>query len=111
KVPVYQEIDVGKRIDPAIEKSLESLINRYFKNDLKELPSHYIQKSYRQMKMALKILFDPSGWKNKVASRLISPFSHQPIKEEKDYLNVGRNSWHHPATNDVHNESFLQLYE
>jgi hypothetical protein len=111
KVPVYKEINVGGNLDADIISILNSNIRKYYSEDLPKLPENYIDQSYRQMKHALRALFDPYGWKNRLLSSMVSSFSHQPIKVEKDYLNEDNTTWYHPATKDAHDESFLQLYE
>jgi Zinc dependent phospholipase C len=111
KVPVYKELNVGPTLSEEITEILEGLIEKYFPEETKNLPPNYVQAAYRDMKKALRILYDPKGWKNKLLSSMISAYSHQPIKDKKDYLNEERRVWNHPATNEPHTESFLQLYE
>ncbi|MRG86901.1 zinc dependent phospholipase C family protein [Salinibacillus xinjiangensis] len=110
KVPVYKEIDVGANLDYDIAKVLASLIQKHCGDELQTLPPHFIQAAYRDMKRALRVLFDPFSWKNRLLGSLVSSFSHQPIKVQKDYLNLNHTTWYHPATNEPHDESFLDLY-
>ncbi|ASK60893.1 hypothetical protein CFK37_01040 [Virgibacillus phasianinus] len=107
---VYKEIDVGYSLDKDIITLLHTRIEKHFPEVVKESDT-YIQKSYRDMKLALRLLSDPYGWKNVVFKSLISSFSHQPIKTNIDYLNEDETTWHHPATNEVSSKSFLELYE
>ncbi len=111
KVPVYKEINIGPRLDEEINSLLEKSIEKYYGNKLTNLPEQYIQASYSQMKSALRILFDPYKWKNTLFATLVSAFSHQPLKDEKDYLNEEKRTWRHPATNEPQNDTFLSLYE
>ncbi|MBO8156152.1 MAG: zinc dependent phospholipase C family protein [Bacillaceae bacterium] len=111
KVPVYKEIDIGRNITKEIEQLLHHTIQTYFPENIEQISKNFIQESYRDMKLALKILFDPYRWKNTLLSSLISSFSHQPLKHNLDYLNEDRKTWHHPATNEPKTESFLDLYE
>ncbi|SES98099.1 Zinc dependent phospholipase C [Salinibacillus kushneri] len=110
KVPVYKEIDVGSTLDHEISELLSTTILHHFHEHAQKLPEDFVQLSYRDMKRALKILFDPYSWKNHLLGSMISPFSHQPIKNDKDYLNENHSTWHHPATNEPHHESFIDLY-
>ncbi|WP_121604851.1 zinc dependent phospholipase C family protein [Virgibacillus sp. Bac332] len=109
KAPVYKEIDVGMSLDRNISLLLYNTIEKHFP-ELNRHSSSYIHKSYRHMKLALKVLSDPHGWKNTILKSFISPFSHQPIKENTDYLNLNQKTWYHPATKKPSNQSFLDLY-
>ncbi|WP_164669609.1 zinc dependent phospholipase C family protein [Virgibacillus doumboii] len=110
KVPVYKEINVGYTLDKEIAGLLNKTINKHFP-EVKRNSLSYIQKAYRDMKLALKLLSDPYGWKNVVLKPLISSYSHQPIKNDVDYLNVENTVWHHPATNEPSSQSFIDLYD
>ncbi|WP_430787863.1 zinc dependent phospholipase C family protein [Virgibacillus flavescens] len=110
KAHVHKEIDVGYTLDKEIKQLLQSKIKKHYPEVCPDSAS-YIQKSYRDMKLALKILSDPYGWKNVLLKSLISSYSHQPIKNNVDYLNEKENTWHHPATNEPSSQSFLELYE
>ncbi|MFC4559131.1 zinc dependent phospholipase C family protein [Virgibacillus kekensis] len=110
KVPVYKEINVGHSLDKEVAGLLHQTIKRHFPG-VKYDSEAYIQKSYKDMRLALKLLADPHGWKNRILSSLISSYSHQPINEETDYLNHNHTTWHHPATNEPSNKSFIDLYD
>ncbi len=109
KTPVYKEIDVGRKLDHRLVSLLFHLINTNYpaftRND-----DTYIKKAYKDMLLALKILADPTGIKNRLLGRLISAYSHQPIKDEVDYLNLQKTTWYHPATNEPCDKSFIELY-
>ncbi|MGJ9459304.1 zinc dependent phospholipase C family protein [Oceanobacillus sp. CF4.6] len=109
KSSVYKEIDVGKSLNKEVNILLAQTINKYYP-ELGSSSSEYIQKAYRDMKLALKILADPYGWKNLVLGSMISSYSHRPIKDDIDYLNLNHTTWHHPATNEPSNKSFIELY-
>jgi hypothetical protein len=110
KTQVYKEIDVGKNLDEETLDLLHSLIKKHFSH----IPFHsfeYMNKAYKDMILALKILSDPYGWKNFLLHSYISPFSHQPIRGKKDYLNLEHQTWYHSATNEPSTKSFMDLYE
>lgn len=109
KTQVYKEIDVG-RIDPETIELLLTLIQRHY-SEFQSLSTDSIVKAYKDMILALRVLSDPRGWKNKVLSSYISPYSHQPIKEEKDFLNLKKETWYHSATNEASTKSFPELFE
>ncbi|GAA0490584.1 zinc dependent phospholipase C family protein [Salinibacillus aidingensis] len=110
KVPVYKEIDVGPTLDKEVSRLLQNTIMHHFSEHTDKLPDDFIQLAYRDMKRALKVLFDPYSWKNRILGSMISPFSHQPIKKDRDYLNEDHSTWYHPATNEPSTESFIDLY-
>ncbi|MHA6251620.1 zinc dependent phospholipase C family protein [Oceanobacillus sp. CAU 1775] len=109
KAPVYKEIDLGRKLNQDIVELLSSSINKHFP-ELDQKDSNYIQKSYRDMMLALKILADPTGFKNLILGKMISAYSHRPITNDVDYLNLNKTTWYHPATNEPCNKSFIELY-
>lgn len=110
KTPVYKEINIGRSIDPNIVHLLYTIINNHYP-EVSQTNEAYIKKAYRDMKLALKILADPYGWKNKLLGTTVSPYSHQPVKDEQDYLNVNHATWYHSATKKPSTASFMDLYK
>ncbi|WP_163971355.1 zinc dependent phospholipase C family protein [Oceanobacillus halotolerans] len=110
KVPVYKEIDVGSNLQEELAMMLHKTIAKHYPEINRPSPA-YIQKAYRDMKRALKILADPYGWKNALFGSLIGAFSHQPIKDDIDDLNENHTTWYHSATNKPSNNSFIELYD
>ncbi|MFG6120210.1 zinc dependent phospholipase C family protein [Thalassobacillus sp. B23F22_16] len=108
--PVHKEIDVGKQLDKGLIHLLRNTIEQYYPDLTADLPEDYIQASYRDMKTAMRVLYDPAGWKNKLLGSLVSSFSHQPVEETEDYLNTKEQEWRHPATGETRQESFDTLY-
>ncbi|HLS10091.1 zinc dependent phospholipase C family protein [Lentibacillus sp.] len=109
KAHVYTEIDVGTKLDARIINLLHAAITAHYP-EISPRSNDYLQKAYRDMKLALKLLADPYGWKNVLLKPLISPYSHQPIKQDADYLNLEHTTWYHPATNEPCTKSFIDLY-
>lgn len=109
KTPVYKEIDVGRSLSSQVIHLLHKMINKHYP-ELNIKKSGYIQKSYRDMKLALKILYDPYGWKNALLGSLVSSYSHRPVQANIDYLNENHITWYHPATNEPSKKSFIDLY-
>ncbi|MFZ3591105.1 zinc dependent phospholipase C family protein [Bacillus sp. DJP31] len=111
KLPVYKEIYIGPTLYEPIEQMLSELIKETFPEEEKKMPESYVNHSYQHMIKALKVLHDPTGWKNKVLKERISSFSYQKKLEEKDYLNENSTKWLHPTNNQEHSaESFLTLF-
>ncbi|WP_349409559.1 zinc dependent phospholipase C family protein [Pseudalkalibacillus sp. SCS-8] len=112
KTPVYKELAIGKTLHKPIETMLEKAVDTIFPDLHKEMPSGYVQQSYQHMQKALKVLYDPSGWKNKLLKHRIHPFSYQKEIAPADYLNEEKTAWYHPAQPDErHEETFLELME
>ncbi|WP_249870191.1 zinc dependent phospholipase C family protein [Oceanobacillus saliphilus] len=109
KSPVYKEINVGRSLNSEVHLLLNQKINKFYP-ELKQKNPEYIQKAYKDMMLALKILSDPHGWKNVLLRSMISSYSHRPIKDDADYLNLSQTTWYHPATNEPSNKSFIELY-
>ncbi|QDP39699.1 zinc dependent phospholipase C family protein [Radiobacillus deserti] len=111
RFPVYKEIDVGSKLDDKVHQLIKEAIRIHFPEAIKNLPSEFVQDSYRDMKRALRIVSDSTGIKHIFLSSFISSFSHRPIREGKDYLGEEGSTWYHPATNEPSTKSFLDLYE
>lgn len=111
KVPVYKELYVGQPLFEPINLMLSDLIKDIFPEEEKKLPVNFVKQSYTHMILALKVLHDPTGLKNKLLKERISPFSYQKHLEEKDYLNEFNTKWLHPTNNLEHSsDSFLTLF-
>ncbi|MFA1819193.1 zinc dependent phospholipase C family protein [Virgibacillus oceani] len=111
KAPVHKEIDVGSKLNVDICIFLHKVIQDHYPELKLGTSFDYIQKAYRDMRRALRILSDPYGWKNIILKPFISSYSHQPIKDNIDYLNLKETTWYHPATNEAYEESFVELYD
>lgn len=111
KTPVYKEIDVGRKLNGDICSFLHESIQKHYPDlELGSSPK-YIQKAYKDMRCALRILSDPYGWKKILLKPFISSYSPQPIEDDVDYLNLKNRTWHHPITNEPSEKSFVELYE
>ncbi|WP_085992810.1 zinc dependent phospholipase C family protein [Oceanobacillus senegalensis] len=108
KTQVYKEIDIGRNLNTEILELLHKTMNKHYPR-LKST-TYYINKAYKDMMLALKLLSDPYGWKHIVLNSFVTPYSHQPIKDEKDYLNLNHRTWYHSATKESSNLSFIDLY-
>ncbi|TFJ93506.1 zinc dependent phospholipase C family protein [Lentibacillus salicampi] len=109
KAHVANEIDVGTKLDGRIADLLHTTITAHYPKSSPRTNA-YIQKAYRDMKLALRLLADPYRWKNILFKPLIASFSHQPIKNDVDYLNLSHTTWYHPATHEPCTKSFVDLY-
>ncbi|MCF6136139.1 zinc dependent phospholipase C family protein [Pseudalkalibacillus berkeleyi] len=110
--PVNKQLAIGKTLHKPIEKMLEETIVTTFPDLHEKMPEGYINQSYRHMQTALRVLFDPLGWKNKLLKDRVDPFSYQKEIAEADYLNEQQTPWYHPAQPDEkHDETFMDLIE
>ena len=112
KTPVYKEIFIGKKLYEPIGDMLSHLIDSFFPKTAGKMPNNYIEQAYRDMINALKILYDPNGWKNKFLKEHISPFSYQKQVDDRDYLNLEGTTWLHPTIEtEQYNQTFFQLLD
>ncbi|HEY4600064.1 MAG TPA: zinc dependent phospholipase C family protein [Cerasibacillus sp.] len=109
KSPVNNEINVGFSMPKAIVSLLHETIHKHYP-DRALSSDNYIQKSYRDLKRAQRILYDPYGWKNVLLKSFISAYSLRPVTDDKDFLNLNHTVWHHPATKESSTKSFIDLY-
>ncbi|MGP4071758.1 zinc dependent phospholipase C family protein [Piscibacillus sp. B03] len=110
KNPVNDRIDVGLHLNSYLSVMMEKVLADHFGDDVR-LTEGFFQKSYQDMKLVLRIVYDPRGWKTKLLSKAIPPISHRPITEVTDYLNERNDIWHHSATQEPSTESFIDLYK
>ncbi|OEF99044.1 hypothetical protein BHF71_02335 [Vulcanibacillus modesticaldus] len=111
KTPVYKEIYASKNLDSSIQSMIAFLINKVHHIDLPNF-ERKINRSYKDMITALKILFDPSGLKQKIFGELVSPYTYKRDIPNKDFLNQNKELWLHPANeNATSRESFYELLE
>ncbi|MYL62505.1 hypothetical protein GLW07_03940 [Bacillus hwajinpoensis] len=112
KTPVYQEIQIGKSLYPPIELMLYECIQSFYPETAERMPEDYINQSYRDMVLALKLLFDPHGWKNQLLKKQVSSFSYRKQIGDEDYLNREGTPWIHPAVKDEESTAtFEELLE
>jgi hypothetical protein len=112
KTPVFKEIDVGRDLYPPIVELLDDVIQKYFNDTFIKMPNNFVSDSYKHMKQALKVLFDPYGLKTKLLKDKVSSFTYQKEFIERDYLNKEKKPWYHPAIEgEESTESFYELFE
>ncbi|QTM98595.1 hypothetical protein ERJ70_04360 [Sediminibacillus dalangtanensis] len=111
KAPVHKELDTGRRLGKDVAGLLTKLISKHYPDLSEDLGSEYVESAYRDMKRALRLLYDPYGWKNALFPSLVSAFSHRPVTDRADFLNESGSTWYHPATQEPSRESFWQLFE
>ncbi|TFB13366.1 hypothetical protein E3U55_16100 [Filobacillus milosensis] len=108
--PVNRQIDLGPEANPYLSVMMEKIIQEHFGDDV-NFEEGFFNQSYRDMKLVLRIVYDPHGWKTKYLSKIIPPISHRPITEITDFLNERNDVWHHSATQEPSTDSFIDLYK
>lgn len=105
--PIYKEIYLGESLPNSINSLIVTLLKQVHKlSGVDNLFNH----SYQQMQKALKVLYDPMGYKNLVLGKMISPYSHQKTFPDRDYLNLMHKEWYHPADLAIKStESFYDI--
>ncbi|MCL6610280.1 MAG: zinc dependent phospholipase C family protein [Peptococcaceae bacterium] len=122
KVPAHREIEVGDCLPEeivAFYRHILPLVHADSYEDLKG--TDFINKSYRDMIKALKILHDPLGVKRGLAAlfdalsggalNLRYYFYRPGQKNGEAHLNEQRKTWCHPMdAGEIHTESFQDLF-
>ncbi|MBO8170574.1 MAG: zinc dependent phospholipase C family protein [Bacillaceae bacterium] len=113
KTPVYKQLQIGKSLTDEIVEMFQTLIGKVYPEYQETVDRELIRASYRDMMRALRVLYDPTGLKNKILGGLISSFSYRRnIDRRVDYLNNNRQPWIHPAVKEeVRTDSFEDLLE
>ncbi len=110
KTPIHKEITIPEASLTLIQK----MINHTYMttHHKRESIEQKFRAAYLDMIKALRILFDPTGIKNKLLGSLVSPFSHKKKFPSKDYLNKEHKEWLHPTDNTEKSiESFYDIYQ
>lgn len=112
EVPVADLLDIGSKLPGIWVSILQETAHRHFPEVTHSLPHGYWQQSYRDMLAALRFFHDPLGLKLILTLGYIAPFRYRRISSRKDYLNVSRSEWVHPAIpEERHQESFWDIWE
>lgn len=109
--PVWEQLYIGKQLDPVICELLAKQSRKWYPSEAAELTAKEVDNAYRDMMSALKLFFDPYGWKQILTFGKIRPFVYKKRVPDRDYLNEQRRPWRHPAMPDeVHCESVDDLW-
>ncbi|RSK29010.1 hypothetical protein EJF36_20170 [Bacillus sp. HMF5848] len=112
RTPAYEQIFVGQTLNASIVNLLESATKQIFPTLYADMPTRFVEQSYRDMIQASKLFYDPSGMKKKLLGGIISPFSHSERTPDADLLNEAKAEWKHPAApEESSTKSFLELMD
>ncbi|SEM67375.1 zinc dependent phospholipase C family protein [Lihuaxuella thermophila] len=112
RTPLVPEIDLGDRLPAELVETLHQIACKYYPEAANKLQPRDYHEAYRDMKKALSLFFDPWGIKLVLTCGLIRPFRHSKCIPARDYLNIHRETWLHPAAaEEKHQESFWDLWE
>lgn len=122
KTPAHREIWVGDSLPGEVVAFYRYILPMVFADSCEDLKNtDFINKSYRDMITALKVLYDPWGIKRSLASlydvlsrdvlNLRYYFYRSPEKDSEAYLNEAKRDWCHPMDGkEVYNDSFPELF-
>lgn len=121
KVPVHCEIDIGESLPEKVLALYKNVLPVVFGAECGNLAEPAVlNKSYRDMISALKVLHDPRGLKRMAAGLydLVSPrvynmryYFYNTVSNPEAYLNEAGRMWCHPMDrNEVRHEGFLDLF-
>jgi hypothetical protein len=109
-----REIDIGDHLPVNIHEILHQTAMTWFP-EMSHLQEECWQEAYRDMLLAHKCLYDPSGWKKTILCGQIHKLFYQPLTPHEvklDYLNEQHKPWRHSALySEVRNESIWDLWE
>lgn len=123
RTPAHREINVGNSLPGEVVAYYQYILPLVFADSYEELQNtDFINKSYRDMISALKVLYDPWGIKWSLAAlydalsrdvlNLRYYFYRSPEKNRKAYLNEEKRPWCHPMDEkEVYTDSFLELFQ
>lgn len=103
---------MGDRLPAELVETLHQIACKYYPEDAGKLQPHEYHEAYRDMKKAFSLFFDPWGIKLVLTLGMIRPFRHSKFIPARDFLNIHRETWLHPAlSEEKHDESFWDLWE
>ncbi|MFD1427442.1 hypothetical protein [Kroppenstedtia sanguinis] len=109
KSPVVPRIDIGTSLPRQWVKVLQGAAQKHFPQEAIPVLPHHWNESYQDMKRALSLFHDPTGFKWLLTLGAISPFRYRPVRKEMDFLNESGEWVHPPFSKEEH--SFLTLWE
>ncbi|MGM9834619.1 MAG: zinc dependent phospholipase C family protein [Bacilli bacterium] len=121
---IIYKLNIRKEIigNAKFSQELIDLLNKTFEDTYnKKNMAKYFIKSYNFSKFTYNVLCqDKYGIKRKIYKfvdfvarkrlPLFVDYSTYIRNEDISYLNIEHKPWHHPCNNEVHNDSFLDLY-
>ena len=122
KTPAHPEIEVGEKLPRDVLGLYRHVLPLVFPEAWADLAgTHFLNKSYRDMLSALRLLHDPRGVKRSLVAaydrlsggglNLRYYFYRPPEKNGEAYLNDQKRPWCHPADpGEVRHESFMELF-
>lgn len=122
RTPVHPEICIGDRLPPAVISYYRHILPLVHGEIYRRLEGvDFLNKSYRHMISALKVLHDPTGVKRAIASvydaisletkNMRYYFYSNPESGGDVYLNEEKRTWCHPMDySEQHNDSFIDLF-
>ncbi|TCS92356.1 zinc dependent phospholipase C family protein [Hazenella coriacea] len=111
RTPLAPEIDVGDQLPDELVEILHHVSKKHF-SEGKQFSAADYQQAYQDTKRAFQLFFDPYGIKLILTFGKIRPFRHSKRIPAKDFLNIKRTSWSHPAIKEEkHQESFWDLWD
>ncbi|MGE5654605.1 MAG: zinc dependent phospholipase C family protein [Bacillota bacterium] len=121
-VPANQRFDLGRELPPYIAALYRHVVPRVYPEQWQQQAEGFIEKSYRDMMSACRVLFDPTGIKKKVVTlfqrltgsreSLTSYFYPEHVNASVDYLNHQHRPWCHPVDcAEISQASFNELMD
>lgn len=111
----WTQIDTGPQLPAPVHHILHSAALKHYPEAMSSLPAEIWHRSYRDMVLAHRCLYDPRGWKKALTwGRTRRLFSRRLSAQEQqlDYLNELHSEWRHSALySEIRTESVWELWE
>ncbi len=122
QVPANQRFDLGQALPTFIADLYGHVVVTVYPDLWRQQAPGFLEKSYRDMMSACRVLFDPTGIKRQAVSRLgrlvgnrqnlTYYFYPRQTNRSVDYLNDQHRPWCHPADRDeISHASFRDLLD
>ncbi|MGG6311680.1 zinc dependent phospholipase C family protein [Paenibacillus macerans] len=112
----WKEIDLGPGLPRPIRQILHDTVLAHYPEAVR-LPFASWQEAYRDMRLAHRLLHDPSGWKKTLVAGPVRRLFYPSVPASRgmdmpDYLNEQRTEWRHSALySEVRKDSVWELWE
>ncbi|KPU44062.1 hypothetical protein OXPF_22280 [Oxobacter pfennigii] len=113
KVKMHELLDVGETMPKGIVYIYRKILNGYFGNIVSKLSGDYINESYRAIKSAWKIFYDPIFIKRYTMKVLgYGDYFYPTNPNLRDYMNEKGRDWPHPCDfRNTSREDFYTIFE
>lgn len=112
RTPVAPEIDTEGKLPGAFAQPFLQAAKRHYPALADRITTRQLDEAAADMVKAMKLFYDPTGWKKKLTFGQLAPFSPPLRPPAWDVLNEARAPWIDPTDRTaMHTDSALQLWD